>query len=279
MKNETGVLSTLSAEVNQFEQMERYGVHVCQLCNWNIGILTPSTAAKVMKDMEKSKVRISGFWAGYSNASEWNPVNGPDNLGLVPPAYREQCVKELKKGIEFAADIGVKAVITHCGFIPETPKSQLYLDTLKAIEEVARHCLDRNLEFWFECGQETPVTLLRTIEDLKLPNLGINFDTANLVLYGKGNPVDAVDVFGKYVRNLHVKDGFYPTDGYHNGKQAPLGQGCVDIKSVFRKLRNLNFKGELIVEREIKGEEQARDILAALKYIDQVQSELEKEEK
>ena len=277
MKNECGVLSTLSATENQFEPLVRYGVKVCQLCNWKMDVLTPATAAKVMREMESTGIRVSGFWAGYSNASEWNPVTGPDHLGFVPPAYREQCIKELKQGIDFAADIGVKAVITHCGFIPETPLSQLYKDVLAAIEDVAGYCLDRNLEFWFECGQETPLTLLRTIEDLKLPNLGINFDTANLILYGRGNPVDAVDVFGKYVKNLHVKDGFCPTDGYHNGKQAPLGQGIVDFKTVLRKLRKLDFRGELIVEREIKGEEQARDIMAALKYIDQIQNELEQE--
>jgi sugar phosphate isomerase/epimerase len=274
---EFGVLSTLSDSVNQFEPMEHYGVHVCQLCNWNIDILTPATVAKIKEDMENSQIRISAFWAGYSNATEWNPVYGPSNLGLVPPDLREQRIYELKRGIEFAAEIGAPAVITHCGFIPETPNCQLYKDTLKAIEEVACYCLERNLEFWFECGQETPITLLRTIKDLQLPNLGINFDTANLVLYGRGNSVDAVDIFGNYIRNLHIKDGFYPTDGYHNGKHTPVGQGSIDFKAILRKLRNINFQGELIIEREIKGEKQARDIMTALKYIANIIEELEKE--
>jgi sugar phosphate isomerase/epimerase len=277
MAMELGVLATLSEDKNQFEAMELYGVHVCQLCNWNIDALNSKNAKKILNDMEQSKVRISAFWAGYSNASEWNPIYGPNNLGLVPPGLREQRIYELKRGIDFASEIGVSAVTTHCGFIPETSNCQLYKDTLKAIEEVARYCLDRNLEFWFECGQETPITLMRTIHDLQLPNLGINFDTANLVLYGRGNSVDAVDIFGKYIKNLHIKDGFYPTDGYHNGKHTPVGRGSIDFKAILKKLKVLDFQGELIVEREIKGAEQARDIMAALKYITDILTELEQE--
>jgi oligopeptide/dipeptide ABC transporter ATP-binding protein len=89
--------------------------------------------------------------------------------------------------------VGAPAIITHCGFIPETPKSPLYMEVLDALGEIASYCNDLGIGFWFETGQETPVTLLRTIQDINLPNLGINLDTANIILYGKGNPLDSLD--------------------------------------------------------------------------------------
>ena len=141
------------------------------------------------------------------------------------------------------------------------------MEVLDALGEIAEYCQKLGLEFWFETGQETPVTLLRTIEDIGLPNLGINLDTANIILYGKGNPVDALDVFGKYVRNLHIKDGFYPEDGHKLGRHCPIGEGKVDFEKVITKLHEIGFTGELVVEREITGEQQAKDIMAALDYI------------
>ena len=116
-------------------------------------------------------------------------------------------------------------------------------------------------------GSGKTTTLLRTIEDLALPNLGINLDTANIILYGKGNPLDSLDVFGKYVRNLHVKDGVYPVDGHKLGHEVAIGKGKVDFKKIIPKLHELGFKGELVIEREISGEQQAKDIMASLKYI------------
>ena len=115
--------------------------------------------------------------------------------------------------------------------------------------------------FLFETGQETPVTLLRTIEDIGTDNLGINLDPANLILYGKANPVDALDVFGKYVRDVHAKDGLYPTDGKHLGRETPLGEGKVDFPRLIAKLREVGYDGSLTIEREISGEQQLKDIL------------------
>ena len=122
---------------------------------------------------------------------------------------------------------------------------------------------------WFETGQETPVVLLRVIGDIGTPNLGINLDPANLILYGKANPVDSLDVFGKYIRNLHIKDGLYPTDGRNLGQETPVGSGKVDFPTLFSRLKDeFGYDGELIIEREIQeGEEQNRDIRDAVEKL------------
>ena len=260
---EIGVLGHLRKEENSFRIMADYGVKTAQLQNWDMDLLTPELAEKVRKDSLEAGVRIAAFWAGYSGKVIWNATYGPATCGLVPPHLRERRVSDLKRGADFAKWIGAPAIVTHCGFIPANPSDPEYPAVLCAIYDVAECCQKLGLGFWFETGQETPVTLLRTIEQIGLPNLGINLDTANLILYGRGNPVDALEIFGKYVRNLHAKDAAFVPSGIKAGKEVPIGEGAVDFRRIIRKLYELNFEGELIIEREISGPEQARDILKA----------------
>lgn len=265
---ELGVLSSFTEDgSNPFDVIARYGVATTQLNNWDMSKWTRENAEKVKRDLKSSGVRLAALWTGYSGTVIWDLIDGPDTMGLIPEYTRKKRIADLKAGADFAAMVGAPAIITHCGFIPETPKCHLYMEVLDALGEIAEYCQKLGLEFWFETGQETPVTLLRTIEDIGLPNLGINLDTANIILYGKGNPVDALDVFGKYVRNLHIKDGVYPQNGHKLGHETPIGQGKVDFEKVITKLHELGFTGELVVEREITGEQQAKDIMAALDYI------------
>lgn len=265
---ELGVLSSFTEDgSNPFDVIARYGVATTQLNNWDMSKWTRENAEKVKRDLKSSGVRLAALWTGYSGTVIWDLIDGPDTMGLIPEYTRKKRIADLKAGADFAAMVGAPAIITHCGFIPETPKCHLYMEVLDALGEIAEYCQKLGLEFWFETGQETPVTLLRTIEDIGLPNLGINLDTANIILYGKGNPVDALDVFGKYVRNLHIKDGVYPQNGHKLGHETSIGQGKVDFEKVITKLHELGFTGELVVEREITGEQQAKDIMTALDYI------------
>ena len=264
---ELGVLAMLRKDTNPFEIIAQYGVKTAQVQNWDMSNLTEKFAEKVKKDMKSAGVRLAAFWAGYTGRIVWNSADGPATCGLVPSDLRTRRVDELKKGADFAKLLGAPAIITHCGFIPENPRDPVYAETLNAIHEVARHCMEIGIDFWFEAGQETPLTLLRTIEDLRLPNLGVNLDTANLILYGRGNPVDALEVVGPYVKNLHVKDGLFPTNGYCLGKEVAVGEGKADFDKIIRKLYDLKFTGELIIEREISGPKQAEDIMKAIRYI------------
>jgi sugar phosphate isomerase/epimerase len=122
--------------------------------------------------------------------------------------------------------------------------------------------------FLFETGQETPTTLLRTIESVGTGNLGINLDTTNPILYGKANPLDALDVFGKYVMDTHIKDGFYPTNGMYLGHESRAGDGKANIPAVVKRLiTEFGYKGPFTIEREISGEQQLADITHAKKLL------------
>ncbi len=259
-----GVINTLRLERQDciFDRVKNLGFKTCQLSSWRPFELSDALAAKVSAQIHSSGVQPCAFWAGYTGPVYWNFTEGPLTLGLVPSAFRFQRIHELKMAADFASKIGCRAIITHCGFIPENMTDPEYKGTVIAIAAVANYCKQLGIDFWFETGQETPIVLLRVIEEVGSGNLGINLDPANLLMYGKGNPLDALEVFGKYVRNLHVKDGMTPTDGLKLGKEVQVGKGMVRFPAFVKRLREIGFDGEFIIEREIaEGEEQKRDIL------------------
>jgi L-ribulose-5-phosphate 3-epimerase len=258
---EIGVINRLKNGGKCFDHVRKFGLGVCQLCCWEKELATQEVAETVKKESAASGVRLCAVWAGWSGPQAWNFTEGPLRLGIVPEEYRAFRIAELKKWADFAVMVGAPAIITHCGFIPENMTDPAYAGVVDAIKDIAGYCQERGLGFWFETGQETPVVILRTIEEVGTSNLGINLDPANLILYGKGNPIDALDVFGKYVRNIHVKDGMCPTDGKNLGREVQVGQGRVRFPEFVKKLKAVDFSGEFIIEREIEeGDEQANDI-------------------
>jgi sugar phosphate isomerase/epimerase len=264
-----GIITGLKPDGKSFESVKQFGLRTCQLVSWNPTLATRETAEAIVRESEQSGVRVCAVWAGFPGRMVWNFKEGPLTLGLVPEESRPERVEALKRWADFAAWIGAPAIITHCGFIPENLTDPAFGPIADAIGEVAEYCADKGVGFWFETGQETPVVLLRTIERIGTGNLGINLDPANLILYGKGNPVDALDVIGPYVRNVHVKDGFYPTNGDELGEQVAVGRGKVDFPKLFEGLKAHGFQREWIIEREgrVGEEEKNRDIIDTIDYL------------
>jgi L-ribulose-5-phosphate 3-epimerase len=128
--------------------------------------------------------------------------------------------------------------------------------------------------FLMETGQETPTTVSRTIKDVDKPNLGVGLDTANLILYGKANPVDAVDILGPHVRAVHAKDGKWPTNPDLLGQEVVIGTGIVDFKQVFTKLKRAGYKGAISIEREISGPKQIEDVRQEMAYLERALHQL-----
>ena len=120
-----------------------------------------------------------------------------------------------------------------------------------------------------ETGQETPTTLSRAIRDVASPNLGVGLDTANLILYGKANPVDAVDILGPHVHGMHAKDGRWPTNPDKLGEEVLIGTGLVDFQR-FRRLRKAGYTGAITIERETNGPQQIEDVRKEKQYLEKV---------
>ena len=264
-----GVIVPLSAEIDkEFEKLASLGFPTCQLNCWDLKLMTEEYAEKVKSAAKKYNITISAFWCGWSGPAIWDFYSGPHTLGLVPSEYRETRVNDLKCGSDFAKMIGVVDVVTHVGFLPEVPSTTEYHKLIIALREVAEYMKANGQYFLYETGQETPVTLKRTIEDVGTGNLGINLDPANLILYGKANPIDALDVFGEYVRGVHGKDGFYPTNGKELGKEVKIGDGKVNFPEFIKKLKAVGYDGAITIEREISGDEQTKDIIHAKELLE-----------
>jgi sugar phosphate isomerase/epimerase len=222
-------------------------------------VLEDIKAARVKYDVE-----VASYWCGLRGPQVWDFYDGQLTLGLVPAAFREGRVRDLVEAARIGKSLGIKHIITHCGYIPENPLSEVYHDIVMVLRYICGIYKNEGLTFCFETGQETPVTLLRLIEDVGTGNLGVNLDPANLLVYGKANPVDALDIIGKYVCCLHAKDGEYPVNGRSLGVEKPIGKGRVNFPALMAKLKELGFDGAVIIEREIpEGPEQYKDILDA----------------
>lgn len=252
----------------KFKQVSEFGFSYCQITAWDKNYFTDEIAEKILSASEKYNVKISTFWCGWTGPRVWDFFDGPITLGLVPSDFRAQRVNDLIEGSDFAKKLGVANFATHAGFLPENPYSAEYRPIISALRTVVQHCKNNGQTFLFETGQETPVTLRRAIEDIGSDNLGINLDPANLILYGKANPVDALKVFGEYVKDIHAKDGCYPTDGKNLGQEVPIGEGMVNFPVFIEKIKDIGYDGTLIIEREITGEQQTKDILSAKKYLE-----------
>ena len=266
-RNEVGVMAGLSADHSSLKAVRDFGLKVCQFSAWQEGDWWDEAAKTYSAASRRYGVKATSMWVGWPGPAVWDFVQGPSTLGIVPKKWRARRVQVLKKGGDLAAKLGLPAIITHLGFIPENPGDPVFGEVVETVRDIALHCKKRGVGFWFETGQETPVTMLRLIKEVGTGNLGLNLDPANLILYGKANPIDALDVFGEYVRCIHAKDGMYPTDPMHLGHEVKVGEGRVRFPEFVRRLREIGFDGDFIIEREISGEQQRRDIADTVKYL------------
>jgi sugar phosphate isomerase/epimerase len=266
-----GVIVSLQEGPEQaLKKVRALDLPTCQVQCWQEDLLNAPMAGRLRQAAADSGVEITTIWTGLPGRYVWDFIEGPSTIGLVPPETRARRLAVLKRGSDFARMAGVLSITTHVGFIPENPADPLYQGTVQALKEIADHCAKNGQSFWFETGQETPVTLLRIIEDIGSANLGINMDPANLLLYGKANPVDALDILGVYVRGVHAKDGEYPTNGRQLGMEKPLGEGRVNYPAFLARLKALGFTGALTIEREISGPQQIEDIKKAKRLLEQI---------
>ncbi len=253
-----------------FADAAKQGFCHCQLVSWEPKYWTEENAEQVNKLAQEFGITITAFWCGWSGPKIWNFTDGPETLGIVPVAYRAMRIQNLIDGAAFARRLGVTDVVTHMGFIPENVSDPAWPGVVAAVRTVAINLRRNGQNLLFETGQETPVVLLRLFETVNTGNLFINLDPANLILYGKGNPIDALDVFGHLVRGVHAKDGFYPTNGHDLGEEVKVGEGKVNFPAFLKRLRSAQYDGSLTIEREISGEQQIKDILETKQYLTQL---------
>jgi L-ribulose-5-phosphate 3-epimerase len=227
-------------------------------------------SGRLREALNKYQIEATSLVVGGPEREVWDFYEGPLTIGLVPRETRDARIAHIKKASDFAKQCGITAVQTHCGFIPENPNDPLYKETVAAVREVADYCKRNRQNLRYETGQETPITLVRTIQDVGLDNQGVNFDLANLILYGKANPVDAIELLGPYIQGIHAKDGLWPTNPRELGQEVPIGKGKVDFPRIIARLKELNYRGAVTIEREISGPQQVEDVRASKAYLEKL---------
>jgi sugar phosphate isomerase/epimerase len=266
--DELGVYITLQDDPDRtLAKVRQMGFSLAEVyCNRTDDALATGLKAA----MAQHGVHISAFFALGPGPTVWDFYQGPQTIGLVPRKTRRQRVDALKRASDIARLCGIPALETHCGFIPENPGNPLYGETVAALRELVSHCRGNGQTFLYHAGQETPTALLRTIEDVDLDNQGVGLDTANPIMYDKGHPIYALDVYGKWLKAVNIKDGRYPTDPRNLGKEVRVGQGAVDFPRFLRKLKAMDYRGPIIIERETSGPQQIADIAASKVYLENI---------
>ena len=260
-----------SAPEEHFRRVRELGFDNCFLSlDDYIGGFTPAVVSQFRDLIAKYDLAVTAVEVVGPGKLEWNFTEGPSTIGLVPPGTRVARIDALRQVSGFAKQLGILQVQTHCGFIPEDPADPLYPQAVEAIREVASICQGNGQHFLMETGQETPTTMSRMLRDVAMPNLAVGLDTANLILYGKANPVDAVDILGPHVRSIHAKDGRWPTDPSKLGEEVLIGKGLVNFKEVFTKLHRLGYAGAVTIERETSGPQQIEDVRQEKVYLENI---------
>jgi sugar phosphate isomerase/epimerase len=269
---EVGLLiSPFGAPEERVKRVRDMGFSNCFLSmDGYLGQFTPEVSRQFRELLDKYEVVATTVEVVGPQPLVWDFMRGPSTIGLVPEATRQARIDALRQASDFAKSVGIPQVQTHCGFMPEDPADPKYPGVVDAIRSVAQHCQENGQFFLMETGQETPTTMSRMIHDVAMPNLAVGLDTANLILYGKANPVDAVDILGTHVRSIHAKDGRWPTDPSKLGKEVLIGQGLVDFRQVFTKLHKIGYTGAVTIERETSGPQQIEDVKNEKLYLENI---------
>ena len=238
---------------------------------------TEQHADQLARQLADSKVSVSCLFAGFDGESYADIPTVVRTVGIVNPETQSQRVAELKQISDFGKLLNVPAVGLHIGFVPHDTNSAGYQGLVQVLRDVCEHCAANDQNLHLETGQETAAALLTFLEDVQRDNLFVNFDPANMILYGAGQPLPALELLAPYVRSVHCKDATWSDQpGKTWGQEVALGEGDVDMAAFLKILKQIGYEGPLTIEREIPGdpERQRSEIGQAVGLLNQLKQEL-----
>src|SRR5438132_1728798 len=247
--------------------LDRLGTDVVQIaCGdphhaaWEEGDRLPAVA-------RAAGFRMTGAMLGFPGEDYTTPQTIQNTGGFGNPATRPERLERFRWALDRTKALGLGDLMLHAGFLPEPGAADRkpFLDTLAKVSDLAKA---KGITVAFETGQETADLLRRTLDDLKCPNLKVNFDPANVLLYDMGDPLRAVEILAPDIRSVHVKDANRPTVKGQWGEEVPLGKGQANIKKFVETLKRVGYRGPLCIEREIGDQKQRfSDIAHGVKYL------------
>lgn len=278
MKWPIGVFASIDAGLGvKLEVAHELGVPTIQLHAPHRATRTPENARRFLARLGELGIRLTAVFGGFEGESYADIPTVARTVGLVPPATRAARLAEMKEIADFAKQLDCSVVALHLGFVPHDRNVALYREVLDVTHDLCDHCRGNGQALHLETGQEPAGALVQFIEDVERDNLFVNFDPANMILYGVGNPIEALEAIGRYVRSVHCKDAKWAArPGEEWGQEVPLGEGDVGFETYLRTLDRLGYTGPLTIEREIP-QEQARqkaEIGRAVTLLERLKSQM-----
>jgi len=254
-----GVFASIDAGLGvKLEVVRELGIPTIHLHAPEKSSRTKQQAEQFLAKLKEYGITISAVFGGFEGESYADIPTVVRTIGLVPPETRAARTQEMKEISDFARVLGVDAVALHIGFVPDDPADPLYGEVVAVTREICDHCQSNDQRLHLETGQESAEGLLQFIGDVDRANLAINFDPANMILYGSGEPIAALKKVGHLVKSCHCKDAKWAAKpGEQWGAEVPLGEGDVGMENFVRTLAEIGYDGPLTIEREIP-EEPAR---------------------
>lgn len=272
-----GIFTSVGAGLGAgLDTVKSLGVHTVQLHTPHGPDRAPDRVAQFRKQFEDAGVLVTVVFAGFEGESYADIPTVQKTVGLVPADLRAERLEETRAISDFAKAMGCDALGMHIGFVPEDTSDPNYAPVIRAAQEVCDYCKTNGQRFHLETGQEKADVLLSFFNDVGRDNLAINFDPANLILYGTDEPIPALREVGRYVKSVHCKDAKRQAGvgGGWAGVETPLGQGEVNMPLFLQTLKDLGYVGPLTIEREISGEQQKKDIAEAIALLQRLRGEI-----
>jgi sugar phosphate isomerase/epimerase len=273
-----GVFTSIDAGLGvQLEVARELGVPTIQLHTPHAEGRTPEAAEKFVRKLKDYGIELTCVFGGFEGESYADIPTVERTIGLVPRETRDARLVEMKEISDFTRLLGCSVIGLHVGVVPHDRGSKDYAEVIDVTRQLCDHAARNGQAVHLETGQETAEALLKYIEDSERKNLFINFDPANMILYGTGEPIPALKMVGKYVRSVHCKDGTWSDQpGVTWGCEVPLGKGDVDMRAYLSTLKEIGYTGPLTIEREIpqEPERQKAEILHATGLLEQLKKEI-----
>ncbi len=274
-----GVFASIDAGLGvKLDVVRDLGIKTVQLHTPHKESRTPEKAKEFLKKLADYGITITTVFCGFEGESYASIKITAETVGLVPQATRAARLQETKEIADFAKLLGVGAIGSHIGFVPHEKTDLDYPGIVAMIRELCEYLKKNGQTLNLETGQEPADALLEFISDVGADNLFINFDPANLILYGMGDPIGALKKVGHKVRGVHCKDGTATTGtpGVDWGAEVPFGTGQVNAELFLRTLQEVGYDGPLTIEREIpeEPERQKAEIGQALRLIEQLKAKI-----
>lgn len=251
-----GVFASIDAGLGvKLEVVRDLGIPTIQLHAPHRDSRTEARAKEFLAKLEEAGVTISVVFCGFEGESYADIPTCSATVGLVPPETRAERIVEMKEIADFAKLLGVDAVGIHIGFLSHDTTDPQFVEIVKVTQDMCDYLASNGQRLHLETGQETADGLLAFLGAVDRPNLRVNFDPANMILYGSGEPIEALKKVGAYVSSVHCKDATWSDKpGEEFGCEVPLGQGAVGMETFLATLKEIGYDGPLTIEREIPQE-------------------------